>query len=395
MSSPPAVCLIGAHGYGAVHLHEMERLASLGRARLVGCADIRAPAQPQADVLGRLGARCFEDWRQMLAKAPRGVGPVDVVVVASPPHMHAEMAEAALGTGAHVLLEKPPVVTRSDFDRLAGWLERTGLACQVGFQSTGSGALGRARQIVATKELGGPVVLGATGSWQRDRSYWSRAGWAGRATVGGYVVRDGALSNPFAHASMNCLVAAGVADGHGEVAGVEVERYRANGIEVEDTGCVRVSLLDGTGFVVAVTLCAEVAGAPALLISAPAGRASWPYERDTVSMEAAGRSWDETFARRSLAEELIDYVSGRSQHLSCPLERCRAFVELVEAVHRAPVYEVPAQWVRRVGTGEGEHPVITGVDGAVEEAVRDGRLFSELGAPWAVEARSEGETAKK
>lgn len=385
----PAVGLIGVHGYGAVHLNELGRLSSTGRAKLVACADVRAPSAEQAEAIGSSGTRYFEDWRRMLERAPAGAGPLDVVVVASPPHMHQEMALAAMEAGAHVLLEKPPTVTRRDFDQLVGAGARAGLKCQVGFQSTASGALGRARQIVATEELGGPVGLGAVGTWQRDRGYWTRSEWAGRATIGGQIVRDGAISNPFAHASMNCLVAAGVADGTAEVVGIEVERYRANQIEVEDTASVRVSLGGGDAFVVAVTLCADVVGAPALRIMGPSGRASWPYERDTLSVEARGRSWSESFARRSLTEELVDLVGGRSTQLSCPLERCGAFVELVEAVHAAPVYEVPARWVRHVGSGLGQRPVITGVEEAVEEAVSKGRLFSELGVAWALGARSE------
>lgn len=387
MTVAPAVGLIGVQGYGAVHLRELERLSSTGRARLAACADVRDPAKEQAEALGRLGARFFSDWRQMLEPAPAGAGPLDIVVVASPPHMHLDMALAAVEAGAHVLLEKPPTVTRRDFDELVGAAARRDLRCQVGFQSTGSGALRRVRQIVANEELGSPFSLGATGSWQRDRGYWTRADWAGRAAIGRAVVRDGAISNPFAHASMNCLVAAGVTGGGAEVVRIEAERYRANPIEVEDTGCVRVSLGDGRVFVVAVTLCAQVVEAPALRVAGPLGRARWAYERDTVCVEAGEGSRDESFARRSLAEELVDLAAGRSAQLSCPLESCGAFVDLVEAVHAAPVREVPGRWVHRIGTDMAEHPVITGVEEAVLEAVSQGRLFSEMGVPWAVEAR--------
>ncbi len=389
MSAAPAAGLIGIYGHGAVHLRELERLSVAGRARVVACADVRAPAGEQAEALGRLGCRYFADWREMLRPAPAGAGPLDMVVIASPPHLHTDMAVAAMEAGAHVLLEKPPVVTLGDFEQLLGAMARTGAACQVGFQSTGSGALGRVRQVLAKAELGDLVSFGVTGRWQRDRAYWTRAGWAGRAVLGGAQVRDGALSNPFAHASMNCLVAAGVAEPGSQLAGVEVERYRANPIEVEDTGCVRVSLASGRAFVVAVTLCAEVVERPVLRIRGAGGQAGWPYEGDTVSIESGQRSWTETFARRSLAAELFDLIDGRSSTLSCPLEHCATFVQLIEAVHAAPVCEVPGRWVGHAGAGVAERPVLAGIDAAVDAAVRQCRLFSELGVPWAVAAPGE------
>lgn len=386
MSAAPAVGLIGIHGHGAVHLRELERLWSAGRANVVACADVRAPTGEQAQVISRLGCRYFEDWQDMLKPAPTGAGPMDMVVIASPPHLHMAMTVAAMEAGAHVLLEKPPVVTLADFEQLVGVMARTGAACQVGFQSTGSGALGRLRQVLAQAELGGSVTLGVTGRWQRDQAYWTRAQWAGRAALHGVQVRDGALSNPFAHASMNCLVAAGAAEPGSRLARVEVERYRANAIEVEDTGCARVSLVGGTTFVVAVTLCAEVVEGPMLHMRGAGGRVHWPYEGDALSFALGERSWTETFARHSLAEELLDVIVGRSSKLSCPLEDCGTFVELVEAVHAVPVHEVPGRWVERTGTGAGERPVLAGVDAAVEAAVSESCLFSELGVPWAVAA---------
>jgi predicted dehydrogenase len=391
----PTVGLIGIYGHGAVHLRELERLSAAGRARVVACADVRAPAGEQAAVLGRLGCRYFGDWQEMLRAAPAVAGPLDMVVIASPPQLHTDMAVAAMQAGAHVLLEKPPVVTHRDFGQLLAAMASTGVACQVGFQSTGSGALGRVRQLLAKAELGGSCLFGVTGRWQRDRAYWTRAEWAGRAVLRGVQVRDGALSNPFAHASMNCLLAAGAVKPGSQLAGVEVERYRANAIEVEDTGCVRVSLVGGATFVVAVTLCAEVVQRPVLSVWGAEGQAGWPYEGDTVSIERGQRSWTESFARRSLAEELLDFIAGRSSRLSCPLEHCGTFVELLEAVHAAPVYGVPGRWVSRAGAGDAERPVLAGVDAAVDAAVREGRLFSELGVPWAVAAQDQVRTAEK
>lgn len=53
-----------------------------------------------------------EDYREVLARAP------DIVVVASPHHLHFEHAKAALECGAHVLCEKPLTLDPKDAWRL-------------------------------------------------------------------------------------------------------------------------------------------------------------------------------------------------------------------------------------------------------------------------------------
>ena len=48
------------------------------------------------------GAKAFTDWREMLTKTP-----CDIVMVATPHHMLAEITAAAIERGRHVLVEKP------------------------------------------------------------------------------------------------------------------------------------------------------------------------------------------------------------------------------------------------------------------------------------------------
>jgi len=374
-----AVGLVGAHGYAASHLRELDRLADLGKARLVAVADIVPPDGREAAIVSRLGAQYIPDWRQMVGNTA-----LDVVVIASPPHLHAEMSLAAVEAGVHVLLEKPPVVAAGDFERLSTAATRAGVLCQVGFQSMGSGACDRLRGVALGRHKQEPVRLVATGEWQRDRRYWARSEWAGKESLHGVPVRDGALSNPFAHAVMNCLMVGGAGKGN-HVSMVEVERYRANDIEVEDTACTRVRLTSGGEFSVAVTLCAEKVRPPALFLESSDGSATWSYEGDTIDFSAEGRTWQEHFDRRSLLEELLAAVAGEAgTALTCPLESTRSFVEFVEAVHSEPVRHVPGEYVRwEKGTG-GDRAVIAGVGEAIGQARQSGRLFGELAVPWAI-----------
>jgi predicted dehydrogenase len=63
----------------------------------------------------RLGAgRSYSDEAELLADAD-----VDVVHVCTPNHLHAELAEAALAAGRHVVCEKPLATTSDAAERLA------------------------------------------------------------------------------------------------------------------------------------------------------------------------------------------------------------------------------------------------------------------------------------
>lgn len=149
---------------------------------------------------------------------------------------------------------------------------------------------------------------------------------------------------------------------------------------------MRVELANGAKFVVAVTLCAEQIEAPALHVRGPLGTVEWRYEGDTLAFAADGRSREEHFSRRSLLEELLTVVTGQTgaNDLSCSLERTRSFVEVVEAVHSVPLWEIPAEHVRWKGEGAATRAEITGIGAAIRQVQGTGELFSELGVPWAM-----------
>ena len=78
-----------------------KRAGAMPGGQLVACAD---PDVRRATELASTapGAEAFTDWREMLTKTP-----CDIVVVATPHHMLAEITAAAIERGCHVLVEKP------------------------------------------------------------------------------------------------------------------------------------------------------------------------------------------------------------------------------------------------------------------------------------------------
>src|SRR5439155_153332 len=82
-----------------------------------GC---RVVAVCQRDVVGakavadRYGVpHVFERWEEMLERAKP-----ELVVIATPPHLHRAIAVSALASGAHVLCEKPLAMTRADAEAM-------------------------------------------------------------------------------------------------------------------------------------------------------------------------------------------------------------------------------------------------------------------------------------
>lgn len=103
------VAVVGL-GFAAGHLH-FPALATLPGATIVGACDVD-PVR-RADVARRWRIPTFGDFDAMVSSTQP-----DVVVVATPPHLHAEFCRRALTAGAHVICEKPFVSSVVEADQV-------------------------------------------------------------------------------------------------------------------------------------------------------------------------------------------------------------------------------------------------------------------------------------
>lgn len=370
------VALIGAGGFGLHHRRVMAPLHDDGRIELVGLCDV----QPVSDEPGAPvppGARTGSDYHELIA----ATGP-DVVIVATPPHTHGEIATAAVRAGADVLLEKPPFPSMAEHRAFAGVLDETGRRCQVGFQALGSAALTELTNAISDGRLGRITGIGAYGTWQRPDSYYDRAPWAGRRTVDGRPALDGALVNPFAHAAMQSLAVA-AACGPVSIANVELSRYRARPIEVDDTSAVRIRLSSGLPIVVAVTLCGDEIIEPLLVVHGENGRAVLDYKPDELQLpdDPAPRPVP---GRLGLLENLLDHRADPAVPLVASLDRTLPFTEVVEAnAADDPPAVIDRGHLSGFGTGSDHVVTIPGVTKTMRDAAERLLLPHELGAPWA------------
>jgi predicted dehydrogenase len=143
---PLRVGLIGPGDRGKALMREVRGAQG---AQLVAVADIylrrlREAREIQSDI------RTYFDYRDMLAQET-----LDAVVVATPPHRHAEPFVAALEAGAHVYVEKTMAfsVEHAKQMRAARQLFPRQVV-QVGIQSTSSGAARDVPMMLADDKLG-------------------------------------------------------------------------------------------------------------------------------------------------------------------------------------------------------------------------------------------------
>ncbi len=102
-----------------------KRAEALGDDELIGCFDVDA-ARAQA-LAAEHGGEVFGSLSELL-----GAG-LDVVIVAVVHNQLADVACAALGAGAHVLVEKPAGVSVADVDRISRVAFDAGRRVKVGF----------------------------------------------------------------------------------------------------------------------------------------------------------------------------------------------------------------------------------------------------------------------
>ncbi len=101
------VGIIGLGGAGSVHLKALDQEAT---AQVVAVSDPSPAARAHAT---ENSIAAFETPEQMLESSS-----LDVVTIASPPHVHPELTAACLSAGAHVLCEKPLAKTTQEALRM-------------------------------------------------------------------------------------------------------------------------------------------------------------------------------------------------------------------------------------------------------------------------------------
>jgi myo-inositol 2-dehydrogenase/D-chiro-inositol 1-dehydrogenase len=140
-----AFAVLGAGRMGRTHI---ATLAGIGNARVAVVADTDAAAAESGAAIARAG-RWTTDPLDAIADPT-----VDAVVIVTPTSTHAALIEAALRAGKAIWSEKPIALDLEETERVVALWRETGLPVQLGFMRRFDPGYVRAKELIASGELG-------------------------------------------------------------------------------------------------------------------------------------------------------------------------------------------------------------------------------------------------
>ncbi|HEX3177390.1 MAG TPA: Gfo/Idh/MocA family oxidoreductase [Methylomirabilota bacterium] len=150
--SAPSVAIIGL-GFGRAHIPAFQ---AHGCRVVAVCQRDQASGKKVADAYGI--PHVFTSWQETLERARP-----DIVVIATPPHLHRDIALAAFAGGAHVLCEKPVAMTRDEARAMVDAAARAGRVAMTGFNWRFPAAMQRLHAMMERGHVG--RVIHVTGRW--------------------------------------------------------------------------------------------------------------------------------------------------------------------------------------------------------------------------------------
>jgi phthalate 4,5-cis-dihydrodiol dehydrogenase len=165
--------IIGAGYFGEKHA---EALASQPNARLV--ASNRTNAVALGEFTRRYGGRGYLDYQDLLDDKE-----VDAVVIATPHHLHTDIAVDAANAGKHILLEKPLAGNLEDCDRILNSARTNGIVFMAGMINHFIPAYSAVQQMLTSGKMGELVM-----AFDKTLKPWwapNRREWHLNRTTGG------------------------------------------------------------------------------------------------------------------------------------------------------------------------------------------------------------------
>jgi predicted dehydrogenase len=156
-NAPNGRIQIAAIGVGGKGWSDVTAFASHPQAAIAALCDVDTTRMRQA-AQKFPQARCYQDWRELLAKEGNKI---DAVSVSTPDHMHAPIAMSAINLGKHVFVQKPLTHDIYEARRLKEAAAKAQVATQMGIQGNASleyrtavriirdGAIGKVKRVYA------------------------------------------------------------------------------------------------------------------------------------------------------------------------------------------------------------------------------------------------------
>jgi len=205
-------------------------------------------------------------------------------------------------------------------------------------------------------------------------------------------VLDGPSHNALGHQVANLLYLAGPRPrAFADPVAVCAELYHAREITGEDTSSLRIRTAEGAEAVFVASHCTEGAHTgPWIEMDCDGGRVRWAAGGKTRIEYADGAAEsldaDGVECREAALANFTEAVrAGEPGRLMCDLAMGRRFTLAVNGVWESSAGSraIDPRYTRRAGAGPEARTVIEGVNEAITRCAAEGKLFSEVGCPWA------------
>lgn len=384
---PLRVAMVGASGYAKAHLRMIKMGSAEGLYQLVGAAVINQGDEPErCQEIRKLGGALFPDFDSMIAELE---GELDLCFIPTGIHHHASMTIAALKAGANVLVEKPIAATIQEVEAIRQCVAETERFVVVGFQSIYDPATRWLKEAILSGVIGKVRTIRSRAMWPRSSVYYARNNWAGKLKVGNAWVLDSPFNNALAHQlNLMCYLAGGDVSTSARPISVQSELYRTREIESADTACLRIwTSSDISLYNYASHSCVDTLN-PWVEVIGDDGIASWSLTRVTIQPRGALVQSKGCLDFNGLLKCVGRQVFARVMDAEapvCSLENAEAHTLCVNGAHEsAAIGDIPQQYLTTHRQADGESQIaINDLNAYMSEAFDQGKLFSEIGVPWA------------
>lgn len=332
-SLPPRAAIAGIGGFGGSHHSVFEKLEAQGRARVAATCDPALDRLKEACERLRFAERKVRTYTSFDDMLAREEGNLDIGVIATPHHFHAEMHEKFIRQKIACYLEKPPTLDPEEFQRMLAVEKQAVRATNVGFRFVHDSSRIALKERILRGEFGALKRVAFLGLSLRTPAYFQRNNWAGRLMIGDRLLLDSCLGNAMSHFINSMLFFAGIAHPRQWARPREMasELYRANQIEGTDTIFASGRLENGVDFQFAATHAVGNAGESIEEIMV--------FDKAVVTIRNIG---DGTIERPGVPPEhfvlhkpslddcvgdYLEFFQGRVPHPPQTLADCLGFVE--------------------------------------------------------------------
>ena len=171
---------IGKRHVAVIDAEPMAELVSICDIDKIKCNDI-------TELYGDIPS--FTDYKKMLSQTK-----ADIVNIASPHGLHAEMSIEALRAGKHVLVEKPMALNHKDCEKMIEVSKKTGKKLFVVKQNRFNTPIKLTKQALDDNRLGKIFMVQCNVMWNRHQDYYKKSEWRGIKELEG-----GALHTQVSH----------------------------------------------------------------------------------------------------------------------------------------------------------------------------------------------------